>query len=199
MATPRAYQRVGNTAVTPSDYDFSVGRLALVFDGVDDFLVTPTITPGIDKAQVFAGVRKLSDAGTGAICELSANMNNNNGTAALFWDSSGRWRVSSRGTLRSNADFPEAGPLTRVLTGLADIAVDSATLRVNGVQVAQSTTDQGTGNYLAYPICIGRRGGTTLPFNGHLYSLIVRFGNNLPIETIEKTEKYVGIKTGVTL
>ena len=181
------YQRV-NTA---TDYDTVGFPHYLRFDGVDDWLVTPTITPGTDKVQVFAGVRKLSDAVSGAICELSANLNNNNGTAALFWDSVGRWAVSSKGTLRSNAVFPEAGPLTRVLTGLAGIAGDSTTLRVNGTQVASSTEDQGTGNYLAYPLYIGRRGGTTLPFNGHIYGLIVRFGSNLPTATIEKTEKYI--------
>ena len=185
------YQRV-NTA---TDYDTVGFPHYLRFDGVDDWLVTNTITPGIDKVQVFAGVNTQADAVTRAICELSADMNNNNGTAALFWDSGRWWRVSSKGTLRSNADFPEAGPLTRVLTGLAGIAVDSATLRVNGTQAASSTTDQGIGNYLAYPLYIGRRGGTAMPFNGRLYSLIVRFGSNLPAATIEKTEKYINTKT----
>ncbi|MER3356368.1 MAG: hypothetical protein RLQ73_20730, partial [Hoeflea sp. D1-CHI-28] len=38
------------------------GNWYLAFDGVDDYLVTPSITPGTDKVQVFAGVRKASDA-----------------------------------------------------------------------------------------------------------------------------------------
>ena len=38
--------------------------------------------------------------------------------------------------------------------------------RANGTQVAETLTDQGTGNYLAYPLYIGRRGGATIPFNG---------------------------------
>ena len=81
--------------------------------------------------------------------------------------------------------------MSNILTGLGDISGDFATLRVNGTQVVQSTANQGTGNFLAYPLYIGRRTGTSFPFNGHLYSLIVRFGSNLPIETIEETEKYI--------
>lgn len=52
----------------------------LSFDGVDDWLVTPPITPGIDKVQVFAGVRKLSDAVSGNALELSASALDNPGT-----------------------------------------------------------------------------------------------------------------------
>lgn len=55
------------------------GKHYLYFDGVDDFLVTPTITPGIDKVQVFAGVRRLTDT-IGIICEFSSNFNNNSGS-----------------------------------------------------------------------------------------------------------------------
>ena len=44
----------------------------LLFDGIDDFLVTPTITPNTDKVQVFAGVRKQSDAARGMVVESTA-------------------------------------------------------------------------------------------------------------------------------
>jgi hypothetical protein len=33
----------------------------LYFNGTSHFMTTPVITPNTDKAQVFAGVRKLSD------------------------------------------------------------------------------------------------------------------------------------------
>lgn len=185
------YQRV-NTA---TDYDTVGFPHYLRFDGVDDWLVTNTIAPGIDKVQVFAGVRKLS-ASVGAIVELSPDMNTYSGTSALFWDSAGWWRYSSKGTVRSNADIPAAsGAVTGVLSGLGDISGKRVELRVNGTQGAQSTENQGTGNYLAYPLYIGHRGGTTLPFNGHLYGLIVRFGSNLPAATIKHTEKYINTKT----
>lgn len=186
----------------------SGGRPYLSFDGTDDFLVTPTITPGTDKVQVFAGVRKLSDAAVGMLCELSASTSGNNGT---FWcipgytgvgSSTGPyWNVSSKGTLLVNATSPASypAPQTAVQTHLSDIGGDMLTLRINGAQVAQSTADQGTGNYLAYPLYIGCRGGTTLPFNGHLYGLITRFGPNLTADQISQTERWMAQKTGVTL
>jgi len=62
--------------------------------------------------------------------------------------------------------------------------------------VANSATDQGTGNFLAYPIYIGRRGGTALPFNGRVYGMIVRFGANLTTDQITQTETWINGKTG---
>ena len=185
------YQRV-NTA---TDYDTAGFPPYLRFDGIDDWLVTPSIDfTGTDKMTVCAGVRKLSDA-TAAIAELSPDTNTSNGVAALFWDSSGWWRYSSKGTVRSNADIPAAsGAVTGVLSGLGDISGDRATLRVNGTQVAQSTADQGAGNFGNYPLYIGRRGGTSLPFNGRLYSLLVA-GRLLSDRELTSAEKYANDKT----
>jgi hypothetical protein len=70
-------------------------------------------------------------------------------------------------------------------------------LRVNGS--ASSTADQGTGNYLTYPLYIGRRGGTSLPFSGHIYGLVVRFGANLDASTITQTETWVGRRVAPTV
>jgi len=190
------YQRVN----TSTDYDADPSKFKpyLRFDGVDDWLVTPTITPGTDKAQVFAGVRKLSDGvGGSLVFETSADSLANAGATFLlpFSDSKYYFRSggSARVTVASQTLLP---PITNVLTGLGDISGDSAILRVNGTQAASSTADQGTGNFLAYPLYIGRRGGTTLPFNGHLYGLIVRFGANLPAGTIASTETWLNGKTG---
>ena len=189
------YQRV-NTA---TDYDTVGFPHYLRFDGVDDWLVTPTITPGIDKAQVFAGVRKLSDAALGIIVELSADLSTNVGTFYLLGPNStgtSTYMGANKGTINRTALVTGyAAPITNVLTHHGDISGDAVSLRINGVQAAQSTADQGTGNYLAYPLYIGRRGGTASQFNGRLYSLIVRFGSNLPAATIEKAEKYINTKT----
>jgi hypothetical protein len=43
---------------------------------------------------------------------------------------------------------------------------------------------------------IGRRGGTTLPFNGQMYGLITRFGANLTTTAISRTESWLNNKTG---
>jgi hypothetical protein len=187
--------------VTSTNYDTTGFPYYLRFDGTDDSLATSTITPGIDKAQVFSGVRKQSDASYPLVVELSANVNSNNGALVIYCSgsvvNSAGWQYTSKGTVASAAQVGSgyASPITNTIVGLSDISGDRATLFANGAQIAQSTSDQGTGNYLAYPLYIGRRGGTTLPFNGNLYSLIVRFGANLDATTISNTETWVNGKT----
>jgi hypothetical protein len=153
-----------------------------------------------DKAQVFAGVRKLSDALVGILAETSLGIGGNNGSLQLAAPFSGaNYTFQSRGTTQQAASYTDASvaaPVTNVVTGIGDISSDIVTLRVNGSQVAQNTSDQGTGNFLAYPMYIGRRGGTTLPFNGQMYGLITRFGANLTTTAISRTESWLNNKTG---
>lgn len=195
-STATAYQRV------TTQYDVTEAGVQslsyLFFDGVANFLVTPTITPGINKVQVFAGVRKLSDAARGTIVEHSATIASNNGSFHLTAPNaaSATFGFESKGTTLTDAVATFAAPTTRVVTGVGDIAGDSTIIRANGTQQDQNTADQGTGNYLAYPLYIGRRGGTTLPFNGQIYNMIVRFGANLDAGAITSTETFVNEKTG---
>lgn len=173
------------------------GKAGLLFDGVDDFLVTRTITPGVDTAQVFAGVRKFS-ASEGQITEISASAPGSLQLRANFAGAD-TYLFASRGSLSTvTATSPNnyAAPITNVLTGLGQISTDFAILRVNGAQVASSSADQGTGNYLPYPLYIGRRGGSTLPLNGRIHGLILRFGNNLSAYQIWAAENYMNQKTG---
>jgi hypothetical protein len=105
-----------------------------------------------------------------------------------------------RGT--SQIDAPANGfpaPDTAVLTMLSDIgaASDDVRARRNGTQVGTSgAASAGTGNFLAYPLYIGMRNGSTLPLNGQIFSLIVRFGANLTADQINSTEAWVGGKVG---
>ena len=181
------------------------GKHYLYFDGVDDGLVTNTITPGTDKVQVFAGVRRI--ANRGVALEFSVATFANDGSFFIYAGDRGSaagpyWTVGSRGSVAANVtqdvQSPASynAPLTNVITSNHNIIDDRTFLRINGSQIGAATGDKGTGNFLAYPLYIGRRGGTTLPYNGHLYSLIVRFGSNLPTATIEQTENYVNQKTG---
>jgi hypothetical protein len=172
----------------------------LFFDGVNDSLATPTITPGTNKAQVFAGVRKLSDAATGIAVESSVNSETTNGSIGLAVPgTTSKFVLISRGTGAQTASTTSTAynaPITSVLTGLGDISGDRVTLRVNGTQVAQSTADQGSGNYTAQPTYIGARAGTSAFFSGHLYSLVTRFGANLTADQIADTETWVAGETG---
>lgn len=106
---------------------------------------------------------------------------------------------AGNGSLVQASASSYSAPITNVLTGIGDISGDLATIRVNGTQAAQNTADQGTGNFNAYPMYIGRRGGTSLPFNGRIYGLIVRFGTNLNESQIKQVESLLAQKTGVTL
>lgn len=181
------------------------GKYYLSFDGVDDWLVTGNINfTATDKVTVVAGVRKLSDAAFAVVCELSASRALNNSAFTMSAPAGVLPRLgyyfSSKGTLdaTTGVDTGYTPPITNVVTGISGISTDQLILRVNGGQVASSATDQGTGNYGNYPLYIGRRGGIEFPFNGHLYSLIIR-GAASTTQQITDTEKYVAGKTGVTL
>lgn len=189
-----AYQRV-NTA---TDYDTTGFKPYLRFDGTDDWLQTNSINfTATDKMTVFAGVRKLSDAALGIFAELSNATGNGYFSLAAPSGASATYRFASMGTVFANSVSPSsfAAPITNVLAGLGDISGDSAILRVNGAQVASSTADQGTGTFGNYPLYIGRRGGSTLPFNGRLYGLIVR-GSQSTAQQITNTENWLNQRTG---
>lgn len=191
-----------NTANAPILQQDASGRYFLLFDGTDDWLESAaTINPGaVDKAQVFAGVRKLSDAATGVVLEASPTIDTNNGTillAAPVVAGASDYSFTSRGTVAaSQTRDGNAAPRTDVLTALADISAPSAQLRVSQSAIAANTASQGTGNYLTHTHFIGRRNGTSLPFNGRLYQLITRYGANLTADQITQTETFVNARTG---
>jgi hypothetical protein len=152
---------------------------ALFADGIDDGMVTPSIDfSGTDKVTVWAGVEKLSDAAQGMLLELSTNAGATPNSFSLQVPGPGTsFRFVSGGSITAAGIADATGfpaPTVRVLTGIGDISGDRATLQVNGTQVAQSTADQGTGNYSNNPTYLFRRGGTSLPFNGIFTGLIVR-------------------------
>lgn len=193
-----SYQRV-NTA---TDYDSTGFPVYLRADGVDDGMVTNSIDfTATDKMTVVAGVRKLSDAASASLAEFSADAAALNGGFAIFAPAVGganKFQFNSRGTsavaaLTTSTAFN--APITNVVTGIGNISGDSAILRINAIQAAISTADQGTGNYGNYPLYLFRRGGTTLPFNGHFYGLIVR-GSQSTTAQIEATEAYINRQTG---
>jgi hypothetical protein len=175
----------------------------LEFGGVDDWLQTASIDfSGTDKLSVFAGVYKTSDAATAVFAELSSNLNNNNGAFTLSAPSGAG--LNTYGWVSKGTDpgilapTGYVAPVKSVLTGLGDISGDSSILRSNGAIAASSATDQGTGNFGNYALYIGRRGGSSLPFNGRLYSMVV-LGRTATADEIAQAETYVAAKTGVTL
>jgi hypothetical protein len=189
------YQRV------TTEYDVTEAGVPslgyLQFNGVSNSMATGTITPGIDKAQVFAGVRKIVDVPPGMISEFGPNVNFNNGAFAfLYGDAAGRlWSFVPKGTVIGPVGISVAAPNTAVLTGTADISGDLTVIRRNGVVGATSSADLGTGNFLAYPLYIGARNGADVYLNGQLFPLIVRFGSNLTAARITSTENWMASQT----
>ena len=189
-----AYQRVN----TSTDYDTTGFPYYLKFDGTDDSLATASVDFSATNAMsVFAGVRKLSDAARGMVVELGTGVSGSgafslNAPNAAANDIS--FRTAGTGTQAIATASGIAAPITRVLTGIGEIATDTCLLRGNGVQIATSATDQGAGNYINGALYIGRRNNATLPYNGRLYSLIVRGAQSTATE-ITNTETWVNGKT----
>ena len=179
------------------------GKYYLLFDGVDDALATGSIDfTATDKMTVVAGVRKLSDAAVGMIVELSASESGNSGTFNTYAPGASYYAGFSSGSARNGRRFDTyAAPITNVI---AESLTTSAVGSSGAVQARINTsvnsggslvTNVSTGNYGNYPLYIGSRGGTSLPFNGHLYSLIIRGAQSTNAQ-IASAETYVNSKTG---
>lgn len=184
----------------------TTGAYYLAFDGTDDFLVTSSIDfTATDKVSLFAGVRKLSDAATGLVFELSANSETTRYSFALFAPSAAganSYNFRSFGSSGNAAGTPITtaypAPHSAVLTASAKISTSLCRLSINRASPLLIAQSQGTGNYGNYPLYIGRRGGTTLPFNGHIYGLIGIGKLTTDNETVA-IEKELAKRTGVTL
>lgn len=183
----------------------TTGAYYLAFDGADDFLQTNNIDfTATDKMSLFAGVRKLSDATAQMIVELSTS-NSNIGMFSLLKGGGSLdyiqsyLRGSSPGSYVSTNNAAYAAPSSLVVAAKLDInGATKNLLRVNAAQAGASSVSVGTGNYGNYPLFIGRRAGTSFPFNGHLYSLIGIGRLTTDSETIA-LEKAIAKNTGVTL
>ena len=180
----------------------TTGAYYLAFDGFDDFLQTNSIDfTATDKVSLFTGVRKLSNVTYGQIAELGVDWFNNNGTFALsapFGANATNAAFVSRGTTAASRVVTNiVAPSSIVLVGIGNISGGACKLGINGTY-GTSNTSQGTGNYGNYPLYIGRRGGTTLPFNGHIYGLI-GIGKLTSDSETAAIEKELAKRTGVTL
>lgn len=197
------YQRV-NTA---TDYDTAGFPYYLKFDGADDWLVTPSINfTSTDKMMVCAGVRRLADTASQMIVELGTNGEGVAGSWFLAAQYSASYNLfaNSLGVTANGcatAALQGAAPTHDVVSFRSDLAGSTASDRLkfrrnSGTFAAVSAPGSlGTGGtYGNYPLYIGRRGGTSLPFNGHLYGLIIR-GAATSDSQIKSVERYVNTKT----
>jgi hypothetical protein len=191
-----AYQRVN----TSTDYDSTGFPVYIKPNGSNQFMQTNSINfTATDKMTVWQGVRKLLDGEYPILAEFSAAWTANAGTFVLSQNQNNGYVFVSKSANPGTALIGGfLAPITNVVTGIGDISGDRATLRVNGAQVAQSTADQGTGNYGNYPVYFYSRAGSTSFFNGNDYGSIAR-GAASTAAQITAGETYMAAKTGVTL
>ena len=158
-----------------------------------------------DELTVFAGVK--SNVGLNALAnvvEFSDNIGGNDGTFRLTAQSGGDdiYDYRSKGTNTAVGSTPAdyTPPLTNILTGKSKISTDLLSLRVDGVEKATSSANQGTGNYGSYELNIGARNADNpaTPWDGNIYSIIIR-GKVSSDEEIESTEAYVAQQTGISI
>lgn len=177
------------------------GARCLRFNGTSSYGVTlAPIVPGSDKVTVIAGVRKNSDAARGCIVELG---NVSPGAFRVFGPdgaASPTYTAYNGGSLVVSAQTPTsyAAPVTNVVTIVGDISADALSVRVNGTQVASSSSDQGSGNYGTYNLFIGARNGASAWFNGDLFGLDLSFAS-LSTSRLSSSESFIAKRTGVTL
>ena len=181
----------------------TTGSYYLEFDGSDDFLVTNNIDfTSTDKVSLFAGVRKLSDAAAGMVFELSSSIGTSNGVfnlAAPSVNQNPEYVFSSKGTATSTARATGfTAPISSVVSAIGDIPKPRVVIRVNGVVKQEKLLSQGTGNYGNQSLYIGRRGGVSVPFNGHIYGIIC-IGKLVSDSETTAIEKEIAKRVGVTL
>lgn len=176
-------------------------RYYLFFGGASDprWMQTPVITPGTDKVQVFAGVRKLSDAATGIVFNSGHTSSDTVGSfnlGAPSLNGAVSYRIFASGTVRAEVDlFGFHAPISSVLSAFGDISAPSLSLFVNGALEGISTDTQGSGNYAPNSVNIGRRSvGNTNFFNGEISALTARFGPNLDTNQIALVEAFIASK-----
>jgi hypothetical protein len=165
-----------------------------------------------DRINVFAGIRKESDATARLLMELGSNINTVNSTfyiaAPELTGASGDFSVNARGTVLSAAvgSGPILAPVSRVLHLSADISEDRLQLNLNGELAGQSTLDRGTGNFANLPVNLFSRNGDSLFFDGRYYRGIAinRDLTNLEVQQVNDwinatTQAYTSNDNGVNL
>lgn len=183
-------------------YNSATGSFYLEYNGVNSFLQTDPINlTAYSRLTVCVGVRKLSDAAGGMLIEFSANSVTTAGAFAIYAPSgagSGNYRFLSGGTevaTRSPGGFTP--PISNVLAMVTSISDDALDCWVDGVPF-NAALDQGVGSYSNNPVFFGRRGGSTLPFNGHEYDPLL-IGRALNTTERQNYQRYIARLMGVTV
>ena len=181
----------------------TTGAYYLEFDGVDDFLQTNNIDfTATDKVSLFAGVRKLDEReqmyyefgdGTTAVNRFMLQRGGNADLQGFY----SKIQSTSLQTMSVPQVYaPTNAPLI-VIQKFDQKTAPCIYFRVNKADFYNKVAQNGD-SFSSQPLYIGRRGGTSLPFKGHLYGLIGIGRLTTDSETMA-LEKALAKNTGVTL
>ena len=181
----------------------------LQYDGLDDFLQTASVNfTATNKMTVCAGIRKLSDAvGDVYFLALSSALSSLGSFAirAPRTSATAHYGFTYNASTAAGYDASSfSAPITNVLSMQMDGAGASQAQklmpRVNGLTPTLTLVGvtSGTGNFGNYPFYFGRLGGTTGPFNGLDFGGIC-INRTLSAADLTSTERWVGVRTGVTI
>jgi lysophospholipase L1-like esterase len=183
------------------------GKYYLDFDGSLSALSTSAIDiSGTDKATVWCGLRKDSDAAAGVAVEFGTNSNSVAGSFAFLAPSGAAsdYAAILRGSATTGYLIPSfAAASANVLA--CSFAISGAARstevfpRADGCIPALTTTgtaNAGTGNLGNLALYLGGRAGTGTYFNGRIYGLIIRSGASSSDDMLN-AEAYLNAKSGV--
>jgi hypothetical protein len=180
----------------------------LKFDGTDDFMSTSEVDlSSTDKTTMFAGIKKMNSgsANRAMIAELSGSTVDNEDSFHLLVNESDsiHYATYSRGDAVVNADqradIFDGQSLEKVLLSAYHSIADSLSqIRRNGSAASNASGNKGAGNFGVYPLYVGMRAGTSLPFNGNLYRLTI-VGDELDASEFESMDNLISASVNLVL
>jgi hypothetical protein len=173
----------------------------LQFDGVDDYLVTPTFN-SVSSAtcQVTVGA-VLSGTANQMLVEYGRDTSSL-GHFYITAPEYGQYKFLANGSSAGIANdlvwvSPASVPETAIITGLADLSEPFKKIRRNGVY--GTIASGGSGAFSNNELYIGSRVGTGIFYSGEVFGAIIQFGGNLSDQNISGAESYLAKKAGVTI
>lgn len=190
-----------------ADYDVTESGVQsidyLLYDGTDDYLVTPSIDlSAVDEATMAAGAVKSSDAPTSDIRILEQQAGAT-GRTSLRSPSGDRYTGHFGGTTTAfkQSDVVDRGTPTVALQR-GDVSGSISSLRLNGTLAQEVTTSHGTGNLTDQVAVIGGQvPGAANFWQGHIGPtlLIGRYLSDLETTDLEYWyQQQMGLDLGVS-
>ena len=191
----------------PTLKDDGSGHLYLLFDGIDDCFVTPSIDmTGTDKVTVFAGVRGLSSSGINILAEFSTDSDSTAGTFELGMPVVGKtlyYQLCASSRMDGAVTSVFTGPASVVTTAQfctsASTPAAAVAARANGADLSlvyspPSITSRSS--FSDQPLYIGARNQASFYFNGHMYTLPIVVGRAVEPALIAEVEAHINAQMG---